>query len=112
MRREIRTTERTPSGRSGQIVVVAGTMNTGKSALLIAEVLRLQAVYGLGEEKIQIFSFPVHDSILSGPVSVATHLVRTTEEIRERIHPDVSLVVVDIIPYRGGCYLSISFRRN
>lgn len=95
MRREIRITERTPSGRDGQIVVVIGTMDTGKSALLVAEVLRLQAAYGLGEEKIQVFSFPVHDSILSGSVSVTASIVRTTEEIRRRLRPDISLVVIE-----------------
>ena len=95
MRREIRITERTPSGRGGQIVVVAGTMNTGKSALLVAEMLRLQAAYGFGEKEIQIFSFPVHDSILSGSVSVTASIVRTTKEIREEIRSNVSLVVIE-----------------
>lgn len=95
MRREIRVTERAPRGRNSQITAATGTMDTGKSALLVAETLRFQAAFGLEEEKIQIFSFPVHATILSGPVSVKAVLVRTAEEIRRNLRPGISLMVIE-----------------
>lgn len=97
MRRQIRTVVRTPpsSGGKASLLAVVGTMNAGKSALVVANLLQYQATHGLEEPQIQIFSFPVHDHILSGPVSVAATLVRTTKEIKDAINKDTRLVVID-----------------
>ncbi|MDP3093155.1 MAG: hypothetical protein Q8N16_00115 [bacterium] len=97
MRRQIVTVVRTPppSGDKGSLVGVTGTMNAGKSALVVAHMLQLQAAYGLEEPRIQIFSFPVHDHILSGPVSVTATLVRTTEEMKMALRKETRLVVID-----------------
>jgi len=96
MKRQIRTIVRTsPSFKKASLLAVVGTMDTGKSALVIANLLQLQTACGLEEQKIQIFSFPVHDCILSGPVSVETNLVRTTEEMKAMFRKDTKLVVID-----------------
>lgn len=97
LKRQIRTIVRTPpaSGGAALLLAVVGTMNTGKSALVVASLLQHQATHGLEEGRIQIFSFPIHDHILSGPVSVAATLVRTTEEIRAAVCEGTQLVVID-----------------
>jgi len=96
MKRQIRTVVRTPQWPGkGSLLAVVGTMNAGKSALVVANLLQHQTTYGLEEPNIQIFSFPVHEHILSGPVSVTATLVRTTEEIRMTVRRDTQLVVID-----------------
>ena len=70
-------------------------MDTGKSLLFMVEGARLQVAYGFGEDEIQIFSFPVHNTVVSGPISVEATLVRTTAEIRQNLRPRARLVMIE-----------------